>query len=503
MQSAGKRSGMRRSAGQLGILAAVLMCVGAVPFTAQELQQEEQAQEQKEQTLLCDPSRVMAFNDSEGRHLIFDCYGNQLETTNTYMELFTLTLPKDKILTIYDGEGRTTLFGLGRGEIGSYAPENERIEFFSGGYMIHDKNDGRYTLYDLQGNAFYRSEQTIPPGQYEYVCQIMPYGMDEQEQKLLVCVEGTGGIAKVLRKDGSVEKEISQPEMIERISSYQTRTFGDYVLAFEKQENNELLGSLYTLDGERVMTGIRKAIFDMNGPSADNYGADWLGGQPDYFMAEENETIRYYDKELKVVKERQKIKGIDVGSNTRWWEFAADGFFRYCDYEELGGHTCEDYVKRFGEGNIPYAISDGMIWVYEGGRTRVIPMSDIPQSKVTLLSDTFVVTENPDNARQTLWDRRGNLIVKDESSYEEDYSHSVYVTLQEDGYLVTRSEYKDNKYEAVYELYDEKGDLTYSLEDPGRISRGTGKYWLMTRGVYSGLADKNGKWVLKFIWENE
>ena len=169
----------------------------------------------------------------------------------------------------------------------------------------------------------------------------------------------------------------------------------------------------------------------------------------------------------------------------------ASGFLEGLEYDELGGRVCTDLVEYNATEWIPASRTENGCLIKAYGELVYIPLQY--NEELISLTDTYMVIQSydgEDDYENYLIDRRtGERIAK--AVWNEDYS--LYFTLGKN-YCMIQEQYQDGS--GTVKILDKQNQISYTSDN---VECNTWKngYVLLRRGIYQGIADIEGNWVIR------
>lgn len=162
-------------------------------------------------------------------------------------------------------------------------------------------------------------------------------------------------------------------------------------------------------------------------------------------------------------------------------------------YEELGGLACDGFVLYNGESWQPLAKVEGGYQVYADGELQFVPLSS--EETLYTLNDAYLTAGFTEewNYYERLKKRSTGETVE-ESRWNED--GSVTFSLGKGYCIISRYFQSGEEYSVSSVIYDNNREECFRLET-AQCQVWKNGYLLLNRGVYTGITDRNGNWVIK------
>ena len=361
---------------------------------------------------------------------------------------------------------RYDLYGKGQSAVCIIAKDNT--------YLTIHRIDGTSQVIPLDGDGW-----IIPDEMPEDIPEDKPFSftMYEPEGCLYLHVDGgTKGYKDfMVYEDGSVltpDDESFPKALVGKVSGY----LGNY-LAIRDEEDGY---SIVSLTGDILMTGVR--LHSANDQRY--YGACKVftnDERIDFVLIREGETDRVFDETL---TELGRIREKDRDENGRIQ--VAGGTVIGLPCEDLGWQlsTC---VLTYLDKRVPAAkVQGGYVTADEcGGFLPEFGEGD----EIISFSKKFIYVRRAEGVWQVL--RRSDLKVLDENPQ--------VVSLQDETFAANHLEpdkRNPGRSKWVGRIFNEAGETIYTAENDRIYPAPDGNYFI-SRGVYAGIADPYGNWLMK------
>ncbi len=389
-----------------------------------------------------------------------------------------------------DGDNNT-LVRAGDLKPAAYYPPDQYALFFRGSYYLTlDKGAGILTMYDESTQAIGNMSLGRTFDQ-EAADRISLDIVEFPDSQLVTMTTGSGRSCFLFGKDGQSVREISDPQMLGFLNNDDMAVFslGEFLVVCPyPYAADEMQGVVMTLDGTVVMDRIEAALTEYY------YFEDSVWLDRDYFLGQDRAQAVIQNtgssyaafgpslEYLGELDERPEYYGNAYGS----------GFIKGIAYPELNGNVCEGFILDVDtQSMIPYAEDWGMYLVWKDGRLIELPAEGTPER----ISSAYCVS--------SVGDGTNVYRIKDGSLFAS-YNRYRYgcVSLGSEGIMMHDDHDSEEWWDTSATIYDNEGNATYHSKDRFLFAFINGT-WTCRRGVYRGLIDMYGNWVLKdtIDWE--
>ena len=401
------------------------------------------------------------------------------------MEYGFMCVPKSCLLSMY-GDGIDRIISLETMDTILECPSDCWFMRGEGYFEVVDPQTGNMSLYDCLGNLVDQvsydpsapDEKTYPHTDFVALDSGILYGG----------ILGESGEFRFYSYDRKEADTVRQPQLLNLLKDREIRlqSFGDYLYVYDYSSD---LGSLYDLEGKEVLTDVERLLTERRaGSSYDVYETP----RDKYLSRKSGYAHEIYDRELHCL-------GTVTGTEAPY-ENCGD-FVPGLAYEELGGRVCEGWMENPAEGYLPYAKEENRFYVYSE-RTKELKVYDVPQEeRLFAMNEYYYLT-----SRESGYDSEGargeeiSVYRSDGSLFSVSREYSGRPHLGTDCILLARYGYDDE--ERQFTIFDAEGDILYS-QKTGWVQTWKNGCWLVTRGIYSGLTDREGNWIIRASREKE
>ncbi len=434
---------------------------------------------------LCDEDEYVLLSAGSNYAEIYDSKGNFKGRCRAALDR-AATIKKDFVIGYMSGE---TWFIFSMAELKNileFPAEEYSVETYEDVCLAVNRNTGKFSLYDCHGNLMYISnEREWAEGQYQG--QII--GLDSG---YLMCVCRSDETVRIpaigpvwVSRDGKDNKVITAQNLIQGFVDWSIQDFGDYVFVYDSELYE---GAVYDLDGN-ILLG---HLFNALAPYTED---KWFYGY-NYFipaalvLQKADGMYIAYDTEL------QEVSMFPAGDDGFPDCGYAGGFLKGAAYEQLGGKVCAGFLRYQDETWHPYAKTEKGYLVYADGQLLEFPM-DLDLTP-WYFNETYITASHygDDGYGEFLIDRKTGEILQ--KNYWEEGS-GVSFELGGDFCIITETNWEDDIYSSSFSILDENKEVCYSQEQGSAVSWENG-YIVLTRGVYHGIADREGNWIVRTIF---
>lgn len=431
---------------------------------------------------LCDADEyVLIPTAGNGKAAIFDSSGEQVGECRVLIEANRpCIVKKESFLSFSDGK-TCYVYSFGALDTILELPEEKYMVYASSEWcMTAEKATGEISMYDQTGKKCWSisgepTDETFQ-GSFSEMGDgflIRIYRYDEEENKVVI-----PGAPTWVSKDGKTIRKIRQPEVVEAVADGAYSIFGGNLLIYHWEEGTI---SVYDADGKMALKGKGTLLY---GSGDYNLGVMYAW-DPEFLLMEETGKYTVYDRNLQICGS-MAITDILPSCET--------GFVCGLPYEELGGRVCSDFVW-YGDGKRgPAAKADGGWYVYTENGLEFVPVS--AGETLDSFSEAFVLTrwwDEDGNYAERILDRKtGEEVARSES--EENYGRGFQ--LREAYCIISEWGYGEEGGWSRYSVMDNHKTIRFS-SDKSQCYAWKGEYVILNRGIYTGLADLDGNWMLK------
>lgn len=429
---------------------------------------------------------------SEGNHYagIYDSTGILVGRCRAYLEeaFGAAVVKKDSIVDYADGSVRQ-MFSMERLQnVLEFPLENYDLQTDGSVCLATDRYTGQFSLYDSRGALLYASKDSEwADGGYSgrllalsdgYLAGSYLYGEDHAVISLFPVWVSC---------DGQEIFELKDPYLRQKFADWELQGFGENLLVYSWRSQT---GGVYSMNGELLLDQVSSFV----SPYGDN---DWSYNNwfPSYQVPIEL-VFKPTDGMYAVYNTKLDECAVISASQDGYQDFAyASGFLKDVSYEELEGRRCEGFLYYQGIGYCPYARAQEGYVLNADGELISIPMEQ--DQSIEALNRIYAVIGSfrDGEYRSSLIDWRTGEHLEDARS---DETGSSYFELGEDYCIVTEIDYNDDYRRSIWILNDQK-EISYHADKASARAWKNGLL-LLDRGIYKGIADHNGNWIIRTIY---
>lgn len=454
----------------------VLACLCLVFPTATCMAAEENVEK------ICEEDEYVLLSCGDNYAEIYDRDGNRIGQCRAYLDEFrsACTVKNNEIVVYSDGIS-ITAFSMSKLEnILDFPSEENNIQAFGSVCLVSDQTVRSFSLYDDQGALLYQSGENMwREGEYAYENLAVLdsgylLGMSLCNEENAAPENGPVWVSK----DGSESRQITDASLISAFSDGRVSGFGDMLLINDWTSG---LISLYDLDGNLLMDSLNGTVY----PYSDNMTGYSSNAGIIMVMQDEDNVRTFYDRNLDICGTAEVTDNVYPGY--------CNGFLEGLTYEELGGLACDGFVLYNGESWQPLAKVEGGYQVYADGKLQFVPLSS--EETLYTLNDAYLTAgfTEEGNYYERLKKRSTGETVE-ESRWNED--GSVTFSLGKGYCIISRYFQSGEEYSVSSVIYDNNREECFRLET-AQCQVWKNGYLLLNRGVYTGITDRNGNWVIK------
>ena len=350
-------------------------------------------------------------------------------------------------------------------------------------YVTYDKKTGVVTLYD---------ESTVPLGSCTFEKAFNPDHylqgdlLEFTDRYLLKLTDSQTSAWFLFYKNSQAGEEIRDPRLLPYLGNEDMAVYslGEYIVAVPHPYSEEnVLGVVMTPDGDVIMDRVEDVLQEVSleedAPYL-NYGNREDRAKVPAVVIDAVSCYEIYDSDLNYLGH--------VSEKPKSYGGAGNGFVKGIAYPELRGCICSGFVYDCDiNAVIPYAETPQGCLIWKDGRCMELPVEGIPQR----ISSAYLVTRTDDGT---------NVYRTADAMLFDSYSMNWWscLSLGSQGILLRDNHEKNNWFTGSATIYDNEGNPTYHSEDCHIYAFVNGT-WTCRRGVYQGLIDMYGNWVLKDI----
>lgn len=422
---------------------------------------------------------------------IYDGEGNCAGRCRAYLDESgsAVTVKKDSLLEYTSGEAIRVFSMAELKNILEFSSLDYSLEICGSVCLATNRYTGQYRLYDCHGGLLYSSKEGtwIDAGYQGRILDLERgylIGICRFEDDWIV-----PAIAPVwVSKDGQQTRELTDDFLIEAFGNWSMQEFGENVLVYDNQEET---GAVYDLDGTILLDQVKAYL----SPYTDD---EWFYSYHQHISTAlalqlTDGMYTVYDTEL---RETAMFSGSEF---ERPYLGYAGGFLQGVAYQQLEGNVCAGFVLYEDRGWCPYAETEDGCLVYADGKKILIPLK--PGQNVSSLNEVHALASSceDDMYIDSLIDCRTGETLLD-SRWEEE--NSVYFELGRDFCIITETTLLGGDFQTSFKILDENNRVCCSSPN-GSARPWKHGYIVLQRGIYNGIADRNGNWIVRTVYEEQ
>lgn len=447
---------------------------------------------------ICEEDEYVLLSVGDNYAEIYDNQGNYLSRCRTYMDgsYAACTIKKQYVLDYTDDKTWNVYSMPQLKTIGEFPAQDYQIQTCGKVFLATEEHAGDFTLYDSSGSILYESgagqdtHAEVSSGQ----CQGRVLMLDDGY--LIGSCRLTDGEYSIavgpvwVSKDGQQSREITDEYLKDAFADWSLQEFGNYVLVFDWNEES---GGIYDLDGMLLLDSV---VSYFSRYTDDEFYSVFNPGENlriSLAMQEMDGMCVVYDTDL------EECTVVDVTENGYWDYGYAGGFIKGASYRQLDGRACAGFVKYQNSCWCPYADTEDGCVIYIDG--ELLPISLDAGENVTQLNEACLVKGHyAEGSYSELLVNRPTEEILAESCWDE--TGNIYFTLGTDYCIITEETESDGGYRTKTTIRDEQNRICYESEN-ARAYLWKNGYIVLNRGIYHGIADRNGSWIIKTVngWE--
>lgn len=427
------------------------------------------------------------------RSEIFDCEGRRLGTCRLSVDSsMPFRVGKDT-LGVFQEQNINYVYSFALLDNILELPTSEYLIQVQGGYCLTaELGTGLVRMYDNRGKELWRIAgypDTDPENYYRSIrfCRVGEGVLLWAER---YSYEGTSRAEYTILEapiwvswDGKTVRRVTDETLASEMLTYGCKPFGDALLVENWASE---VSRLYSLDGDVLMEGALHAVNDYS--STRWYSHYSFEPQARYLLKEEHGWYTVYDTG------RAACGSMEVPE--RYPECNGE-FLSGLAYEELGGRVCSGFVQYGDEQTAPFARAPEGCYVYtEEDGLRLLPVP--PDVELAQFNEAYGLGywyDEEENYRKALFDIRTGEVIW--NMPEQEIGKNASVELAKEYYRFFESVYSDEEgYWSRNEIIDNQGVVRYSSEK-AYCYTWQDSYIMLRRGIYVGIADMDGHWIIK------
>lgn len=476
----------------LGIcLAGILITGTGQQCMASEMVSEECKAENPGTPVLCNEDEYILLSTGNNYAEIYDSHGICVGSCRAYLDdtYGAATIKNNTLLDYMDGDTIAVY---------SMADLKTVLEFPGGEYYIQingdvclatNRNTGRVCLYDCHGELLYSSgESTWTEDEYQGRLMVLDHGYLIGSCR----VTDAGTLPAIgpvwLSIDGQEKREVTDFYLTEAFANWETQEFGDYILVYNWETET---GAVYDLDGKAVLDQIETYLSPYTDDSwfySYNYNMKTA-----LVFQNVDDMYTVYNTQL------QDCAMFPALETERWALGYAAGFIKGASYQQLEGNTCDGFVRYNDKAWYPYAETGEGYLVYADGQQILVPMQE--GQDLNSFNERYAMAGFYENGvyLTRLLDRKTGDILMD-SCWEE--NGGISFEIGKDYCIITETNWDGDDCQTSITIHDSENQICYSSDKASARTWKNG-YIVMKRGIYHGIADIEGNWIVKTICRAE
>lgn len=433
-----------------------------------------------EQTRLCDEDEYLLLCSGCCYAEIFDCDGTYVGRCRTWMDEFLgAGTAKKTDLLCYRGEDCWSVYSMAElKNILEFPADRFYVTTEESVCLVQDYQTGTMRLYDNHGAMLFGEQNERWVGENSGYSEVLAL-----ENGYLITfrsydeTEGDGQTDLFwVSRDGFEVRKLNNPELLRQWENGNVLTFGKYLLVYDWDAND---GYICDQEGTVLLSGVNGWIGDA---CWDSYAM--VQRQQRIVWCRENDVWRVYDETLQQLAE--------VPYNEELSLAFSDRFVTGARYEELNGNVCTGFADYNNERKVPYARVDGGFLVYDGKQTGFV--AGEAEDELFAVND-FCVREGGFNSQEQ-WaerviDRDTGTVLQECVGWEGEWTDFM---LGKDCYVA--SGYQDGQ--TMYRVVGSGGEILLDGK-PGNCTPWKNGLLVLKRGIYNGIADQDGRWLVRTI----
>lgn len=431
---------------------------------------------------------------------IYDGQGNYISKCRAYTDVGynVYTIKKDYVLEYTDDKTCSIFSMADLKNILTFPTEQYQLQVSAGLVLATEKVSGSVFLYDNHGTLLYQcsgkaismNESVQDSTAADGDCQGRILTLDSgyligscrftDNDNLL-----TAGPVWI-SKDRKESREMTDPYLGVEFANWRLEAFGDYLMVYNWESES---GGVYDLDGNLLLEPV---VSHFSEYLDDSWSYAYNSGNSFHVslvMQSGDDMCYVYNSQL------EECAIVPVSEEGYWDYGYAGGFFQGAAYRQLDGRTCDGFVQYKNSSWCPYAKTEDGVLVYADGEKNLIPVED--GSYIVSLNESYMITGcyREDSYEDRLISRKTGEILE-ESRWSED--GNLYFVLGTDYCIITENFGGDEDYRTSVTIMDDQNQIRYQADNDLARTWKNG-YMVLDRGIYHGIADIDGNWIIKTI----
>ena len=372
--------------------------------------------------------------------------------------------------------------------IASEGPQTQIRLVSPGFYIILETQNGVLTLYNSEGEPLGAVSVTggAESGGFDGGFQSFSRFLEFPDARLLIMsIDGKKNWIWFDKETGSARLE-TNPELLKMLDddAMTVYAFGDYLAFFPEFRSGGLTGTIMTRDGLLLMDNLDGNVKEKR-PEA------FLDSFLNYDFRNEEKRLTavwrrngsgydlYVPERLELIGTMAEPPDVNDGS--------CRGFFPGIASEELGGNVRAGLVFDVDSLNYcPYAVTGNEVLILKDGALMSFPVEGKPYA----VSSAYYVAEGDDTTTVYKTSDRSVFASLDSSPH-------TCISLGDGGIAIDDAPADPEKWwDRTRTIYNNEGQPVYQSRNPYLRAFYNGT-WFEHRGIYMGIIDSSGRWLLK------
>ena len=442
---------------------------------------------------LCSEDEVIIILNRDQEFSIYDCRGNKIGKWRTYGDVYSASIvDRDTVMAYRKDDAKEVFSFRTMGVLLSFPAEDYLVAAEGKHVLAVNKKTGLISFYDSSGTLLFEGEGPVSEREWGPTMKMIRL----QSGWVIYSAAEEKARAVYVGNDGMI-KEIVSDVIKKGATEGYIQAFGEnlYITYYDDE-----MSFVADFDGVHLLDDIEDCLYSERTQTADFYERfSWYLRSPDFVMQETDGMYVIYDKNLSVVGQVPTDPEDDY-----YRPETSGGYVAGIPYRELLGKTCDGFVE-CGSGKYPYAQMNNGCLVFWDDIVVALP---VPAGETLVsFSEAYFVTKREDETVtdeygghptiRSVWRRDdGSLFLQNGKD-----GNDFHVNLSETGLSIFAYGVPD-EYSSTQYLYNNQYELAFPPGVNTYLRPFKNGYWYTNRGVYTGIIDVEGNWVVREIaWE--
>ncbi|MDO5424211.1 MAG: hypothetical protein Q4F41_10830 [Eubacteriales bacterium] len=439
------------------------------------------AEDTSEKPCICGEDEYVLLLNKNNYAEIYDSQGNAVGTCRAILDSYywAATIPKDSLLCYNDGETWSVFSMQTLQTILEVPAETHSCAISGDACLVEDPKSGTISLYNVSGTLLYQFGEGDWLSKEDGYTRILNL---ENGYLIGLCRYDSTELPPFgpvwVSKDGQEHREITDSYLKQAFCEGRVSAFGDYLMIYEW---NTSMSAIYDLEGTLRLGQVDSSIYPR---TTDNFSYIW-NAEPALVLSQMPEGTFLYDTKL---QECGQLSNPEI-----LYPAYCAGFLEGMTYDELGGRTCDGFVTYNGSA-FPYTRTEDGCLIYAAEGLFHVPLNE--GEEPAELNASYLILSSRDEEENykslLVWRKSGEVLA--ESRWEN--GESLSFALCGGGCMILEENSEEGS--SILTVRDSGNEVCYTSENVRAQSWKNG-YMLLERGIYRGIADLDGNWIVRTI----